>query len=69
MTSGGPPAVDGTTSLIGRSGNACALCNTGRCAISATRTVIIFCFIRSLRNGIRRRAMRNARPMGRGGTL
>ena len=26
MTSGGPPAVDGTTSLIGRSGNACALC-------------------------------------------
>ena len=27
MTSGGPPAGDATTSLIGRSGNACALCN------------------------------------------
>src|SRR5207245_4242687 len=39
--SGGPPAGDGTTSLMGRSGYACALCNTSACATTATKTVSI----------------------------
>src|SRR5262245_54577400 len=57
MTSGGPPAVDGTTSLIGRSGNACALSKTRRGAISISRAASSFCFMASPDEPARMRAL------------
>ena len=57
--SGGPPAGDGTTSLIGLSGKACAAHTVKKNTISASQLAVKFCFIIFLRMSIGLPKMRN----------